>query len=168
MAHGIIPPFSNFLITRDLILKLSSDGIPKDDLVLLGNAANEVQVPLEIAEDYYGILNQIRYYLGASLFDVSALFDDPCTIEQRRLLGLLIAYVLDVSGSEEILELLLPLLKDESHTWMTLINGPLDSRIQSVENDLGYLIKIGAKDIVTQKPLQGGYENLERMINNVN
>lgn len=164
MAHGILPPFSDFLYSRDLMRTMLEGGEPGADLVLLGNAFNELRIPFVVATPFYSLLYQVKKALERSGLDAKRMEELDNSLEGRRFHTLLIAYVLDIEGAEPLLGSIAPSVFEEGAMWRTAIGGSLDQRILSVEDRVGALIKAIAKDASLQKPVPHVSEKLERFL----
>lgn len=164
MAHGVLPPFSSFLYSRDLACKLLECGKPEADLVLLGSAFNELRIPCEMAESSYLLLNQVKRVLEDSGLDKTRFEELDSSVEGRRFYILLIAYVLGIDGVEVLLSLIVPSVFEGGTAWKTMIGGSLDQRILSVEDKVGALIKVSVRDMSLHKPVLQDLEVLESFI----
>ena len=165
MAHGIIPPFSNHLICEDFLLKTPL-GIPVEkDMVLLGEASNDVKVSQEVAEGFQALLlRAYSLYLSAGYMQLQKIGQKP-SLESNLVFATLLGAALDIDDANEIIGVLLPNMREGSQSaWHALVLGALKRRIQSVENEIGLLIKEGAKDVYTHAPENGGMEKLERTL----
>lgn len=166
MAHGVIPPFCGMLICEAFMNELGSPEKPHGDVVLLGNASNEVQVPQEIAEAYYELLQASYWrYLASGACDLR---DETgrFTYDAQLVLTLLLGTALDIDPAVDCLRSIVPLLRGEADgSWNAIVNGGLRSKIQMVEEQLGMLVKEGAKDVYTHAPHDGGFERLEWALN---
>ena len=166
MAHGVIPPFCGMLVCEAFVDELCSSEAPHRDVVLLGNASNEVQVPQEIVEAYHEILQASywRYLASGScdLRDETGRFSR----DAQQVLTLLIGAALDIDPAVDCLRSIAPMLRGEADgSWSVMVNGGLRSKIQMVEEQLGELVKEGAKDVYTHAPHDGGFERLEWALN---
>lgn len=162
MAHGVIPPFCGMLVSEAFVSELSKFETPDANLVLLGNASNAVEVSQEVAEAYFELIKaSYCRYLASGACDLR----DGCgrfSSDAQLVLVLLLGSVLDIDPATECLHLLMPSLHEKSqNAWRVLVNGALRSKIQAVEEELGMLVKEGAKDVYTHAPEEGGYERLE-------
>ena len=165
MAHGIIPPFSNHLICEDFLVKMPFGMTVEDDMTLLGEASNDITVSREIAEGYQNLLMKAyALYLSAGYMQLKK-DGEKTPYESNLVLAMLLGAALDIDGANEIMGILLPNMKGEAKSaWTGLVLGALKGRIQSIENEIGLLIKEGAKDVYTHAPETGGMEKLERTL----
>lgn len=165
MAHGIIPPFSTHLICEDFLKKVRI-GVPvQEDVSLLGEASNEVVVTQEVAEGFQSLLAQAYALYLAAGYEHLETADPELSPETRSLLVLLLGVALETDDAAETFAVVLSNLQREvPASWVPLVMGPLGSRIQSVEDRIGILIKEGAKDVYTHAFQKGGMEELERIL----
>lgn len=165
MAHGIIPPFSTHLICEDFLNKVLIGAPLNGDIVLLGEASNEVLVTQEVAEGFQELLAQAyALYLatGYTRLDVDHCESSPAS---RAVLALLMGIALGVNGASDAFRALRSSLQGGSGaTWESLVMGALRLRIQAIENEIGVLIREDAKDVYTHAPEQGSMEELERAL----
>lgn len=167
MAHGIIPPFSNYLVTRDFFQKVPIDRALTEDVELLGEAANKVVVACEVAQMLQSITRRAYHdYLAygfSDLRDANGSFQ----LSERRFIALLTAVMLDLDGAESALGKLLPHMRDsEPKEWRVLVDGVMDSNIRAVEDELGQIVKDGSKDVCVHVPEEVGSIQLERLLSN--
>ena len=162
MAHGVIPPFCGMLVSEAFVDQLCALDAPTGDLRLLGNAANEVEVPQEIVEAYFDLLKATYWrYLSSGAQDLRD-SEGVFSRDAQLVLALLLGAALSIEPATECLRQLSPALHGEpAGSWRVMVNGALRSKIQMVEEELGTLVKEGAKDVYTHVPSEGGFERLE-------
>lgn len=164
MAHGVIPPFSNYLVSRDFFKKVPIDSALNEDVNLLGEASNEVTVVCEIAEIIQTITRRAYHdYLAYGFVDLRDSKGD-FQFAERRFISLLLAVTLDLDGARDAVGKLLPYMREPKDTgWRTLVGGVMDSNIREVEDELGLLVKEGSKDIYVHTPEEVGFKRLEQL-----
>lgn len=162
MAHGVIPPFCGMLVSEAFVSELCALEAPSCDLTLLGNASNEVEVPQEVVEAYFDLLKMSYWhYLSSGARDLRD-SDGSFSPDSQLVLALLLGAVLQIEPAADCLRQLAPeLQKGSGSAWRVMLNGALRSRVQTVEEELGTLVKEGAKDVYTHAPRDGGFERLE-------
>lgn len=165
MAHGVIPPFSNYLVTRDFFQKVPIDCALTEDVELLGEAANEVVVACEVAQMLQSITRRAYHdYLAYGYSDLRD-GDGAFQLSERRVIALLAAVMLDLDGAEDALGKLLPHMKRSApKEWRILVDGVMDSNIRAVEDELGQIVRDGSKDVCTHVPEEVGSIQLERLL----
>ena len=165
MAHGVIPPFCGMLICEAFVDELCRMKAPCEDLVLLGNAQNEVRVPQEIVEAYFEIFKKTQHqYLTAGCPSLRS-EDGSFSRDAQLVVAVLLGVALGLDYAEQCVRgLSKPLLEGNVSEWRVLANGPLRAKIQMVQEELGMLVKEGAKDVYTHVPEDLGYERLEQAL----
>lgn len=165
MAHGVIPPFSDYLVSRDFFEKVPIDRTMTEDVELLGEAANEVVVACEVAQMLQSLTRRAYHdYLAYGFADLRDA-DGAFPLSERRFVSLLLAVTLDLDGADEALGKLLPFMRSARVAeWRTLVGGAMDSNIRTVENELGHVIKEGLKDVCMHVPEKIGFEHLEAIL----
>lgn len=165
MAHGVIPPFSNYLISRDFFCKVPMDQVLTKDVLLLGEASNEVIVACEVAQMLQGITRLAYHdYLAYGFIDLRD-SDGTFRLSERRFVSVLVAVMLDLNGAGDALAKLLPHMRDsQSSAWRLLVDGAMDSTIRVIEDELGQIVKNGSKDVCVHVPEEVGHVQLERLL----
>lgn len=165
MAHGVIPPFSNYLVSRDFFQKVPIDRALTDDVALLGEAANEVVVACEVAQMLQSITRRAYHdYLAYGFLDLRDA-EGAFSLSERRFVSLLTAVMLDLDGAVDALGKLLPYMRQTGASeWRVLLDGAMDSNVRAVEDELGQLVKDGSKDVCTHVPEEVGCVQLERIL----
>lgn len=165
MAHGVIPPFCGMLICEAFLAELCHMKAPQSDVTLLGSAQNAVVVPQEIVEAYFDLFKKTQHQFLTAGCPTLKSADGTFSRDAQLIVAVLLGTALGIDHAEECVRALAgPLMEGDAATWRVAANGPLRAKIQMVQEELGMLVKEGAKDVYTHAPEDFGYERLEQAL----